>query len=58
LPLPASEISGENPDPSTVNQLPVSGGVNWRPPTDPVTGNPREQELATERPRDVVPNGR
>ena len=60
LASPMSEISGEDPDPTTVNQLPVSGGVNWQPPSDPVTGygNPRERERASELPRDVVPNGR
>lgn len=60
LPLPMSEISGEDPDPSTVNQLPVAGGVNWQPPTDPVNGydDARDRPRASELPRDVVPNGR
>lgn len=60
LPLPMSEIAGEDPDPSTVNQLPVTGSVNWQPPTDPVNGydDPRDRPRASELPREVVPNGR
>jgi hypothetical protein len=60
LSVPMSEIAGEDPDPSTVNQLPVTGGVNWQPPTDPVNGydDSRERERASQWPRDVVPNGR
>ncbi|UVC10988.1 hypothetical protein IHQ71_10610 [Rhizobium sp. TH2] len=60
LPPPMSEVSGDQPDPSTVNQLPVTGGVNWQSPTDPVGGydEPRERPRASELPRDVVPNGR
>jgi hypothetical protein len=60
LPSPMSEVSGDEPDPSIVNQLPITGGVNWQPPTDPVNGydDPRERPRASELPRDVVPNGR
>jgi hypothetical protein len=60
LPVPTAEISGEDPDPSTLNQLPISGGVNWQSPTDPVTGyaDPRDRERASQLPKDVVPNAR
>jgi hypothetical protein len=59
LPPPQSQITGEKPDPSTVNQLPVSGEVNWQPSTDPVNGYDDRQERprAGEPPRDVEPNG-
>jgi len=56
LPLPMSEISGENPDPSTVNQLPVTGGINWQPPTDTVDGydDRHERERANELPNGIA----
>lgn len=60
LPVPTSEISGEEPDPSGVKQLPITGGVKWSPPTDPVTGydRPDERPRASQLPREIVPNGR
>jgi len=54
--LPMSEISGEKPGPSTVNQLPVTGGANWQPSTDTVDGyeNPRERERANDLPSGIT----
>ena len=60
LPIPVSEIAGEDSDPLTISQLPVAGGVKWHPPSDPIAGydSVKERERASELPRDVVPNGR
>lgn len=60
LPLPMSEVSGDEPDPFAVNQPPVNGGVNWQSPTDQVSGydDPRDRPRASQMPRDIVPNGR
>lgn len=60
MPVPTADISGEDPGPATVNQLPVSGSVNWQPPADPVTGynNEHERERASRYRKDIVPNGR